>query len=431
MHFNPTYEPPKHKIAYKRIFILLFIIVVIGCAYLYIRDYQAKLSEKSYAICGLNNIETRKRITNPEQSYEIKDYLFYGETLNIFAEPYVLNQDDVLYGKSITIKNLCEDYELVYILDRKVDGQIPLEELKPGFYSIYLNQDVQLHQLYTENKINETFYTATRNGINYKIDFFSDKNFFDDPGQESAYLNQSFIYIKVEEAMPPIDYYDIVLDAGHSSKDSGWGIEYGHQVNGMIESDETYRFATTLKTELEALGLKVYLTRDRIDTVIDSYGDKGRLHKAYLNHAKYYIDIQANASSNAKTRGTQVIYSSFASNRFASIINQQILEDTALISTNNQNGQSANGVLPSIKSNGFDGRMMIRESGGRILGAGTYSDAAATNAFFNKDTRFGMQALTIEYFFMSNEEDTKIWKEDLDLIAKATASGFKRYLRIE
>ena len=135
------------------------------------------------------------------------------------------------------------------------------------------------------------------------------------------------------------------------------------------------------------------------------------------------------SASNTALRGTQVIYSSFSSNRLASTVYNEILEGTSLVSTGNGSNP---GILASGKLNGYDGRMMIRESGGRILGAGTFSEKAASeNGSFARDSRFGMQTITLEYAFLSNPEDMAIWDQQQELIAEKTAAGLARYLGID
>ena len=41
-----------------------------------------------------------------------------------------------------------------------------------------------------------------------------------------------------------------------------------------------------------------------------------------------------------------------------------------------------------------------------------------------------MQTLTLEYAYLSNEEDMTAWDNEQQLIAEKTAQGIARYLRI-
>ncbi|MFI3284196.1 MAG: N-acetylmuramoyl-L-alanine amidase [Erysipelotrichaceae bacterium] len=425
--YLPSYAPPKHKIAWKRIFVMITLILGISVGHYLYQDYNTQISQDSYGICGWNNIDTRKNIENPIYTYEVKDYLFYGETLNLYSEEYQLNVDDYFYGKSLTLVDICSGEKSVYIMDRTIDGQIPLEVLEEGTYAIYLNQDVDMYQLYFSKEMSDTIYTVTRNGENYRIYLFADENRFNDE-DEDPFLEENFLYIEVSKEELPEDTYDVIIDAGHSSMDSGWSVDYGYESNGLIESEETYSLAILLKEDLEALGLKVLLTRNEISDVIDSYDLDGRLYLGYMANAKYYFDIQGNGSVGTYYGGTQVIYSSFSSNNLASTIYQTIVNNTSLYASNSY---SSTGPVASGLSDGYDGRMMIRESGGRILGAGTFSEASATNAFFNKESRFGMQAITIEYFYLTNPIDVEIWNNEIESIAQATADGFARYLGID
>ena len=55
--------------------------------------------------------------------------------------------------------------------------------------------------------------------------------------------------------------------------------------------------------------------------------------RMYEAKAKYYLDLQMMSSSRTSIRGTQVIYSSFSSSRFASTVYNEIIEGTSLVST--------------------------------------------------------------------------------------------------
>ena len=62
--------------------------------------------------------------------------------------------------------------------------------------------------------------------------------------------------------------------------------------------------------------------------------------------------------------------------------------------------------------------------------ARTFSEASRQNQAFAAENRCGMQALTIQYLFLSNSEDVAAWQNELDRIAEATASGLAKAMRI-
>lgn len=427
---SSNYVPRKHKINWKIVVVLFVVVVLVFTGLDFAMRYEKKERVNIYGICGVNDAQTRKLIeanTN-ELTLEISDYLFYGETLNLYKETFTREQRDELIGKTIIMKDVCSEKDYMYILENTADGQIPLEDLPVGFYAVSLLQDTKSLQLTTKEALNEVFYTVSRNGTNHKITLLADQSMFNNQEDTENYLAKPYLYIQVEEESAPSQVVDIVLDPGHFSYDNGNYLEKGSIVNDRVEAEETYRFAVLLQEKLEALGLRVLITRGSNTDIVNSYGLEGRLHKGYQGQAKYYLDIQMMNATNRSIRGTQVIYSSFSSNRLASTLYKTMLEKTSLIST----GVGKNpGILASGKLNGLDGRMMIRESGGRILGAGTFSEKSINeNGSFAADNRFGMQTIILELAYLSNEEDMTIWDTEIEKIAESVAEGFARYLRI-
>ena len=112
----------------------------------------------------------------------------------------------------------------------------------------------------------------------------------------------------------------------------------------MIEAEETYKLALLMKTEFAKYGLKTVISRNNESEVVSSFGTDGRLHRAYKSKAKYYIELQMNGSTNTSLRGTQVVYSSFASNRVATIVFKSLMETGDLVSTGNYSKGNISGV---------------------------------------------------------------------------------------
>lgn len=427
---SSSYVPRKNKIQWKWVLVVFVVVMLVFTGLDFALKYEKKEKINYYGVCGLNDEKTRELIQfdSSQEGIEINDYLFYGETLNLFQNEYVMNQKDPLQGKTVMLTDLCTQDDFMYILESNIDGQIPVEDLEPGFYSVSVVKDTKNYMIFSNEKINEVFYTVTRNGINKKIELKADSSMLNNPEDESDYLDRNYFFIEVSEEKAPSSIVDIVLDPGHFSYDNGNYLEVGAKVDDRTEAQETYDFALLLKDELEKLGLSVLITRKSDTDIVNSYGLQGRLYQGYQAQAKYYLDIQMMSASKTSLRGTQVIYSSFSSDRFASTVYNTILDGTSLVSTGN--GKNP-GILAGGRLNGYDGRMMIRESGGRILSAGTFSEKAESeNGSFAKESRFGMQALTIEYAYMSNEEDMEVWDNEKQQIALKTAEGIARYLGI-
>lgn len=387
-----------------------------------------------FTVCGKSHSENLSLLQNEaiEDSLTLSDVLVYGETLNLFQSPYELGKTDGFAGKTVVLRNRCDGYEWVYMMEKTIDGQIPLEQLPNGFYEVFMVDDLQRKALVSSININETFYPVRRDGKIKKVSILADKNqFMNDDGQPIFSDNRLFINVVDAPVEETTEIYDVVIDAAHSTHANG-GIEKGRSAYNMIEANETLRMASLLKEELEAMGLKVYLTRDDTIDVIDLYGEDGRLDLAYQSKAKYYIELNMNFSTNETVRGTRIQYSSYASNKFATSLFKAFMETEGLIPYGNGSKNNIPGVVASTRFNGWDAIPVLRETGGRILAAGTISELAQTqNATFNKEAIFGMQAVSLDLIFISNEIDAQIYANQSKEMAQNLALGFADYFDIK
>lgn len=426
-----NYVPRASSVRWKS-FLLIFIaccVLAYGGQWLF--SQREKKQEDSYGVCGLTNLKTRELFADQsaeeDEFLTLGDWLYYGETLNLYHQPYERGKQDLFAGKTVILRNLCTGLDFVYMMEKSIDGQIPLEDLDPGFYQVYILQNLKEKQLIAEAPLSDVFYTVTRGGTNHKIELLADQTLFDNPDEEQPFLTHNYVFVKVEEQAQPEDWIDVMIDPGGLNRDNGF-TDKGVHGNGLEAWQENYRIAVKLKEILEQRGLKVELTRSEEETV-NSYGENGRLHRAYQKHARYYLDIEMKSATNPALYGTDIVYSSFSSNRLAASVLKSIVENTSLSYARSNTG-TASGTSTGEDGTAYDGQKMVRESGGRLTGAGTFSEASRENAAFAADNRCGMQTLTIQYLYLSNSSDTQIWLQELDQIAAATADGLTRYLRI-
>lgn len=391
------------------------------------------LSEDYFEVCDYSINETQSVIeaTDFTEIIEINDYLIYGETLNLFSDSYILNQKDPLIGKTIVVRNVCDGYEWVYMMENNIDGQIPLELLPNGFYEVYIVDNLISKRVVSTIEIEEVFYPVNRDQLGKTIQIIASKNIASSQDHE-VNLAHNAMFLKVSDSTTEERdvIYDIVLDGAHSTY-VGNSIEKGRSNFNMIESNETVRMAILVQEELEKAGLKVYMTRDDSEDVIDLYGIDGRLDLAYQSQAKYYIEFNMMSSNNSDLSGAVMTYSRYSSNRFATTVFKSYLA-TGIIGAYGveRNGNIA-GVVPASYYQGYDSIPVIRESGGRILGAGTMSEASQTNASFNAQERFGMQTISLDMIHLSNENDATMYANNTELLAKSIAQGIIEFLRLE
>jgi N-acetylmuramoyl-L-alanine amidase len=405
--------------------------IILGLFLYWSYDLGNEKESLTFSVCNQSYAQTQNMFETMdfESSLVFKDYLIYGETLNIYAEDYVLGQVDPFVGKTLVLKNLCDGYEWVYMMEKNIDGQIPLELLPEGFYELYIVEDLKRKRLVSNEDILLNFYPIARETEALEVTLLAQNTF--GTADELIELKERFFFLDVHKMPSSTEdiIYDLVIDPAHSSNLNG-GIEKGRSAFSLIEANETLRLALLLKEDLEKSGLKVYLTRDDHEDVVDLYGVDGRLYQAYQVQAKYYIELNMMYSSNETIRGSTAHYSRYASNRFATLVFKSYLDNTTLV----PRGTSTNGNIDGVKAapsyEGYDAIPVIRESGGRILGAGTMSEASMENAIFNKDARIGMQSLSLDLIYISNQEDVDFFTQNLETLSANLGQGIIDYLRI-
>lgn len=192
-------------------------------------------------------------------------YIIYGTHLNIEGEI----QEDLAEIKSVNLifKGIsgreeriplnfeASEEELKFTTSKMINTGIDLEKIKIDQY--YLLVEVQYgrkkktYSIENRTEYNDvTYYTMTKNHLNHKIDIQ-----FDTYQKEEKKLG--YMKMNVEKEKLPKDVYDIIVDPGHG------GSDYGAEYKGYAEADITLAYGKKLTNELEKLGLKVKMTRDR------------------------------------------------------------------------------------------------------------------------------------------------------------------------
>lgn len=438
MVYQPRVVPRSRRRLKWRVIIPSFILVLLVGYILFNLLFPKDLliDTPSFVVCDYSYTKTQSVLNELqyEEKIELKDYLFYGETLNIFNATYDINQADYFIGKTIKLRNICDSSEWVYMLGKNVDEQIPLENLPDGFYEIFVVDSLKEKRLVTSGELYDEFYTVRRNGLSKKIDLVADKDLLKEKDDSLPIMEDNYFFLNIstqsdEQDNPEI--YDVYLDAAHNTISYNY-VDKGRTVNNLVEADELYKVAVAVKGKLEAKGLHVLLSRENEDTVINQYGIEGRLNRAYKAQVKHYIELNLNFTTNEDTRGSRVIYSSYSSNRFATALFKSYISTPGLVPYGRQTSTNIAGVLSSSRTNNLDSYPVIREAGGRILSAGTFSELAIEqNSEFNSNERKGIQSVSLELFFISNPLDVNVYQSDFDTIVNNIANGYLKYLGME
>lgn len=250
---------------------------------------------------------------------QIDKWTIYGNHLNISG---YIDKNDI---NNVDVKNLklvimnadkeekefeveCEekDNNIAFSLSSNINEGINLDKIYEGSYYLFLkivgndNENEITYYLSLKNigeYLDGKYYTLTENDLNRKIEIsFS---------QFKYNKNDNIDYMKIESSSIklPGDIYDIVIDPGHG------GTDPGAMYKDNTESKMTLEYSIDLKRELESLGYKVKLTREK-DEYTAPYGKNGRAIVPYDTKAKLFLSIHLNSTSRENPEGGVEIYCS-------------------------------------------------------------------------------------------------------------------------
>lgn len=397
-----------------------------------------KVVEINTNLCGLNAKKTLEIVEKEDRSNPVivKDYNFYGESLNLYLERYSvdIHNNETFVGKTLSFVDLCTETKIDFAIQANAEGnftvdqQIELGKLTPGFFAIYLaNSDGSSSRLATSSTIvyNQTFTTVVRDGKRMKIELIADKTMFDpvEPTEDqTSVLDLNYLYIKVTEVdASENDGYDVVVSLAPALIETGVSV-VGESSYGYTEAELLWPVANEIVTKLQQQGLKVAILKDSYDEEILYYGEGGVLAKAYGMKAKYMLHLDIYDYG-----GKGIEYSSFSSDALAKSILTEVMTKTTFLQDEDY-AISASRQTSELTSLDYDGTYEIREAGGKVLGASEFSTSAAANAKFAANNIYGIQTLVIMPAALTVEHDIKNLAENGNSLADAIVSGFMNYI---
>lgn len=424
----------KYKIKWKNVILaalclILFLYLIIS---LLISLFSGTNKDVDiYKIADFSGNKTLQIINSEDRSnsIEVKDYGFYGESLDLYFSNYSLSmpKNDTLNGKTVVLKDLIDDKNIITFenLTNEIDNQIKLDELKDGFYSIYLQNGEVLSRLFYSSVLSydNVFYTVRRDGQIKKIELIADKSLFDYQKKKETVnvLDNNYLYLKVSTvAADQSSQYDIAISTAPALVYDGVSLT-GVEDNGIVESEQLYQLALDIKAQLESKGLKVLLIKDTHDQDIAFYGNGGVLNKAYSSKAKLFIHLDMDEYGDKA-----VLYSSKSSSQLASAIFTGLMNDCNIY----ENDQYL--LASSLTEDGNnDAQFEIREAGGKLLAAATYSENSQNNKSFAYDNRYGMNAVDVILTNINEADDVANFLNNKDKIVTSIVSGICSYLNIK
>ena len=171
----------------------------------------------------------------------------------------------------------------------------------------------------------------------------------------------------------------VCLDAGHGADDVG-------ATNGnRYEKDDDLKLTLKIKEKLEAMGIKVYLTRDDDSDVTLAE----RCKSANKKHCTLFISVHRNSAEDKKANGIEAWVSRNPKG------DETALAENLVNNICKLTGQQNRGIKKGFRDNSF----------------GDY--------YINSDT--DMPSLLLEVGFITNEKDNQAFDEKLDETAETIA----------
>lgn len=435
MTLGPTYLPPiKQKNNTKRNIILLgvFLLVIVSIIIAYIflnREHNGEVLFKTHVICDLDPRDQQQQI---EQSLQedrsfFADYLIYGEELSFYQNKYDQNESDPYIGKTIQFRDMCSDEVHSFLQINELDSKIPLQDLPEGFYQVYIQQNVGGNRLASPTVLDQTFTTVTRNGKRKQIRLIADKSYFTDIYTEELLLENNDLFVEVKEIAVDNTIVDIMLDGAGNHQDFG-PTNLGKVDGDFIEANETYRFVEDLKKALEAKGLVVGTTRANKDLIVNTYGEEGRVYQAMNAQAKYMIEYYFEEVYDSERQGSSAYGSRWVSKQFQQALMEAFNSHQIPIYIGSA-GQE--GVFTGFQLRGQDGSNILRESGGKALGAGNFSERSDNLNQFAVNNPVGVHTINVNLMLVSNPNYKQHWDTYYQAMIDASVEGILEFLGVQ
>ena len=202
-----------------------------------------------FQACGWGPDEIREQLEKQqEEIIELEDYLFYGESLALYMDPYD-GEGDPIVGKTLELVNICSGTQYSFTVGDAADRQIYLPDLEEGTYEIYIMDSFTLKRaVFASSVQSETFDTVRRGGKVKRVQLIADSSILDDYGGS---LDQHYAFLNVTSATADARTADVMIDPFGIYTTIWGGVDYGLQGNGIRESQEAYDIAVQMKDLLE------------------------------------------------------------------------------------------------------------------------------------------------------------------------------------
>ena len=158
------YVPKKRRFHLTWKMGIVFVCIAVGIAALVFWRMDHSEVQGEFHACEFTNSQMRDLEQQSTQTIELEDYLFYGETLSLYMDPYD-GEEDEIYGKTMELVNICSGEQYNFTVGNTADRQIFLPDLSDGTYEIYLIDSFQRKRVvFADTVYSDAFQTMRRNG---------------------------------------------------------------------------------------------------------------------------------------------------------------------------------------------------------------------------------------------------------------------------
>ena len=381
-----------------------------------------------------NNVEIQTDLLfqeiNKSSTAKINNFIIYGTHFNLEGSIEIPKISNIsIYSVHVIAKNTekkeisldCtytyKDNILSFSTIDKINSGLSLEELKESNYYLFLkvifsNSEEKYFSLENISKYPNTTYYTIRN--RNKIDIVY-----------NTYNKLPFIGLFVSKIDTlPNNVYDIAIDASHGGKDTG------AKYKNYNEAEIVLNYANSIKQKLEALGYKVYLSRNGSESpeanLSDVYAENGRINTIQESHSKLLLSLNIN-DTYSKTGGFEIYAPTKCDLSFSKKMADAVVKTAKTSYSSVKLFKKEKGVYVrnftefdilsfknSAKINKYEPynitkltpyQYMIREVGG--IATGAFVDGRNPSYGKNKyyDSNIGIEAYLLELGYMKNEKD--------------------------
>lgn len=424
------YEPRKRQFRWTWKLGVALVLMALLLSFLVMYLFQSNEVQADFHACDYTNSQMLDLQDQSQQTIELEDYLFYGETLALYMDPYDGEEDDI-YGKTMELVNICTGDQYSFTIGNTVDRQIFLPDLSDGTYEIYLIDSFQRKRVvFVEAVQSEPFQTVRREGKVKEATLIADQSALEPYGGK---LSKNYAFLTIDTVTPKEDKADVLIDPYGLYTTVWGGVDVGFSGYDIVEYKETYQVALAMKEKLESYGLTVLLARDE-EEVVEYYGENCRASKGYAADANYLISIGFTYGSGHE--GIETYHGVQSSTRLTNDLMYYLLKNYEIEGSSTYTSETnIAGIFSSSYAKGEDGRNVydsmpiFRESGGKATLTGSYNEQSKENSMYAQEN--GMQGIELDLACLSEKDDVAFYKENKTMIIEGLCEGFVYALGID